>query len=69
MRAHAAYDLDCPDAEVRVQEELGGRFKAIGCGRKALYLAACDGLQCEVQPDNGGAMPWRDRPDPGTPSR
>ena len=67
VRARAAYDLDCPDADIRLQEELGGQFKAIGCGRKARYRAACDALSCVVRGEDEPAIPWRDRPEPGTP--
>jgi len=68
VRAHAASDLDCPDAEIRITEELGGRYKAVGCGRKATYRTACEGLQCEVRSADGPAIPWRDRPEPGEPT-
>jgi hypothetical protein len=64
VRVQASYDLDCPDREIRIEQEIGGRYKAIGCGRKARYLAACDGLRCEVRGEDDPAIPWRDRPDP-----
>ncbi len=64
VRVHAERDLDCPGHNIRIQEELGGRYKAIGCGRKAMYRAACDGLQCEVRDEDDPAIPWRDRPEP-----
>jgi len=64
VRVQAAKDLDCPDNEIRLEEELGGRFKAIGCGRKAYYRSACEALRCTVQGEEGGQIPWRDRPDP-----
>lgn len=62
VRARAAYDLDCPDRDIRLEEEIGGWFKAVGCGRKARYRAACDGLSCVVQGEDERAIPWRDRP-------
>lgn len=66
VRSQASSDLDCPDTDVRVSEELGGRYKAIGCGRKKYYRTACDGLRCVVQGDEGGPfLPIHDRPDPG----
>ncbi|AKT36254.1 hypothetical protein [Chondromyces crocatus] len=65
VRERASYELDCPDQEVRLEEELGGWFKAVGCGRKARYRAACDGLRCVVSGENETAIPWRDRPPPG----
>jgi hypothetical protein len=65
VRAHAERDLDCPGSEIRIEEELTSYFKAIGCGRKARYRAACEGLKCVVAPEDG-SIPWRDRPEPGT---
>jgi len=41
-------------------------FKAVGCGRKARYRAACVHLACTVSPEDGQAIPWRDRPEPGS---
>ena len=64
VRVRAASDLDCPDAEIRISEELGNRYKAVGCGRKMLYRTACDGLSCVVQSENEPGIPWKDRPEP-----
>ncbi len=64
IRSRASSDLDCPDTEIRVIEEFGGRYKAVGCGRKAYYQAACDGLRCAVESGDGPMIPSRDRPDP-----
>lgn len=69
VRARAAYELDCPDRDLRVVEETGGWFKVIGCGRKARYLAACDGLSCVVRGEDEPAIPWHAPPDPGAPGR
>jgi hypothetical protein len=69
IRAHAASDLDCPDEEIRIEQELTGYFKAIGCGRKAYYSAACQGLSCVVSEKGGQVIPWRDRPAPDEPHR
>ena len=30
IRVHAARDLDCPDEEIRIEQELTGDFKAVG---------------------------------------
>jgi len=65
VRVQAERDLDCPQSEIRIIQQVGGRFKAIGCGRKAVYFGACDNLVCEVQPEDK-AIPWHDRPDPLT---
>jgi hypothetical protein len=64
VRVQAERDLDCPNDDIRVEEELGGRYKAVGCGRKAYYRSACEGLTCEVRPAEDPAIPWRDRPEP-----
>jgi hypothetical protein len=70
VRERAITDLDCSDKEIRISEEMGGRYKAVGCGRKARYRTACVALTCEVHPDDGAPIPWRDRPEPtpGEPS-
>ncbi|WP_437812136.1 hypothetical protein [Sorangium sp. So ce1078] len=64
VRARATSDLDCADKDVRVEEQLGGQFKAVGCGRKAYYRAACEALRCVVSGEGEAAVPWRDRPEP-----
>lgn len=69
VRERAAYELDCPDKDIRVEEQMGGVFKAVGCGRKAMYRAVCDALTCVVHGEDEPALPWRDRPDPGAPGR
>ncbi|WP_437589276.1 hypothetical protein [Sorangium sp. So ce1000] len=64
VRARATSDLDCADKDVRIEEQLGGHFKAVGCGRKAYYRAACEALRCVVSGEGETMVPWRDRPDP-----
>jgi hypothetical protein len=64
VRTRAASDLGCPASDIRVSEELGGRYRALGCGRKAFYRTACDGLSCVIQSVDAPAIPWKDRPDP-----
>jgi hypothetical protein len=61
---HASKDLDCPQSEIRATEEFGGKYKAVGCGRKAYYRTACDGLQCVVHGEDEVFVPSHDRPDP-----
>jgi hypothetical protein len=63
VRAHAETDLDCPGSSIRIEEEWGGHYKAVGCGRKANYRTACIGLSCEVRSDSEAPIPERDRPD------
>ena len=65
VRSRAVDDLDCPEKLIRIQEELGGHFRADGCGRKVRYRTACEGLVCEVRNEDEPAIPWRDRPPPG----
>jgi len=69
VRGRGERDLDCPAADIRLQEELGGRYLAIGCGRKAYYRTACENLRCDVRAENEGAIPWKDRPEPDAPPR
>ena len=64
VRARAARDLNCPEQDIAVFEQLGGWFKAVGCGRKAEYRTACQGLQCEVRGEDEPSIPWADRPEP-----
>lgn len=63
VRTQASFDLDCADADIRVEQEIGGRFKAVGCGHVARYSTACDGLRCVVRGENETMVPWRDRPE------
>lgn len=65
VRLLAERDLDCAPRDIRIEEELGGRFLAVGCGRKARYDARCDGGRCSVSEATGTTPGWRDRPDPG----
>jgi hypothetical protein len=64
---HAQKDLDCPMDDIRVSEEYGGYYKAVGCGRKASYQTLCEHLSCEVKGEGDGAVGWKDRPDPNAP--
>jgi hypothetical protein len=64
VREHATKDLDCSEKDIRVSEELGGRYKAVGCGRRAMYRTACVALTCEVRPEDGAPIPSLDRPEP-----
>lgn len=66
VRMQAERDLDCPGSDIRIQEELSGMYKAVGCGRTARYRAACEHLACTVSHEDGQAIPWRDRPEPGS---
>jgi hypothetical protein len=67
VRVHAEGELDCPQADIRIEEQPGGRFLAVGCGKKALYQAQCVGLSCKVRGPNDPPIPFRDFPDPGSP--
>jgi hypothetical protein len=67
VRVIAESDLDCPQADIHIEEQLGGRLLAVGCGHKALYHAQCVGLKCTVRGENDRSIPFRDRPEPGSP--
>lgn len=64
VRVRASSELDCPQEDIRLEQELSGLYKAVGCGRKAHYRAACEGLVCEVRAADEPSIPWRDRPEP-----
>jgi hypothetical protein len=63
VRLQAEHDFDCAQDQITVKQQLGGRFEAFGCGHRATYLTACEGLQCTVE-EQGKSIPWRARPDP-----
>jgi hypothetical protein len=63
VRVRAEKDFDCAQEQIRITQQLGGRFEAIGCGHRATYLTACEGLQCTVE-EQGKSIPWHARPDP-----
>jgi hypothetical protein len=46
--------------------EMGGRYRATGCGRTAVYHSVCEHLSCRVGLEGEAAPAWRDRPDPGS---
>jgi len=64
VRVRASSELDCDQQDIRLEQELSGLYKAVGCGRKAYYRAACEGLVCEVRAADEPPIPWRDRPEP-----
>jgi hypothetical protein len=66
VRVHANKDLRCPDDKISVEPLIGGRYVASGCGRRAEYHSACDGLQCSVGREGEDPNAWRDRPEPGS---
>jgi hypothetical protein len=63
VRVQAEKDLDCAQEQIRITQQFGGRFDAFGCGHRATYLTACEGLKCTVE-EEGKSIPWRARPDP-----
>jgi len=67
VRMRAESDLACPAEEIRIEQGLGGEYKAVGCGHKATYQTACEGLHCEVRGEGEKPLGWRDRPDPNSP--
>jgi hypothetical protein len=62
----APKDLDCPGKKIHIDKQLGGRYRATGCGRTTTYQTACEGLQCSVGEVEESKQVWRDRPDPGS---
>jgi len=66
VRVHAHKDLDCPEKQIHVKREMGGLYRASGCGRTAVYNTACDHLRCTVGLEDEEPAPWRDRPEPGS---
>ncbi|MBI4952198.1 MAG: hypothetical protein HY908_09200 [Myxococcales bacterium] len=67
VRIRAPKDLSCPDKDVTVTPEWGGKYTAIGCGRTASYHSMCQGLHCKVGLEGEEPQPWRDRPTPEEP--
>lgn len=66
VRGEATKDLTCPQRQIDVQPLMGGRYRATGCGRSAVYGSACEQLACTVAREGKEPTPWRGRPDPGT---
>ena len=64
VRVRASSELDCAQEDIRLEQGLSGQYKAVGCGRKAYYRVACEGLVCEVRAEGEPSIPWRDRPEP-----
>ena len=42
----AAFDLNCPEGQIQVQEITSHNYGAVGCGQKASYLASCSPFSC-----------------------
>jgi hypothetical protein len=63
VKVQASTDFDCPQSQIRVVKEWGGQFDVVGCGQKATYNAACDGLHCSAAP-RGQVVPDFARPEP-----
>ncbi len=60
----AERDLQCPQRDITAEEQWGGVWKAVGCGRTQMYNANCTGVRCEVRRADEGAVPIGDRPLP-----
>ncbi len=63
LKVQASQDFDCPQNQIRVTKEWGGNYDVVGCGQKATYNTACDGLKCTAAP-RGQVVPDFARPDP-----
>ena len=66
VRSEATTDLDCPEKKIHVEPLWGGRYRATGCERTAVYHSACEQLECSVGLEEEAAPAWRDRPEPGS---
>ncbi len=44
VRVQAEKDFDCAQEAIRITQKLGGQFEAVGCGQRATYITACEGL-------------------------
>lgn len=64
VRTQAQSDFACPSKQILVKKLIGGRYRASGCGKSALYYGVCEGLRCGVSVESESPQPWRDRPDP-----
>jgi hypothetical protein len=64
VRGDAERDLECPAEDIRVEEEWGGVWEAVGCGKKMRYKANCDSIRCEVHREDQPPVPFKDRPEP-----
>jgi hypothetical protein len=42
----AAFDLDCPESDIRVVELDQSSRGASGCGRRATYIGVCQHFSC-----------------------
>ena len=66
VRVRAEKDLACPGDKIHIEQQLGGRYKATGCGHTQTYNSICAGIDCQVSKEGSEAPAWRDRPDPGS---
>lgn len=67
VRVRAARDLDCPSDDIVLTKQIGGWYKAAGCGNDTRYRTECSGSTCVVHGESESIIPSRDRPDPGDP--
>jgi len=66
IRVRAEKDLACSSDKIEVRAQLGGRYKATGCGRNVTYDTVCAGIDCAVSKSGDEAPAWRGRPEPGS---
>jgi hypothetical protein len=65
VKVRAEKDLACAGEKIDVSRQLGGRYRATGCGRNVTYDSVCQGIDCHVTKSGDEAPAWRGRPDPG----
>ena len=49
VRARAATDIECPPDDIKVRDVGAGAYRAIGCGRKVVYV--CQEHVCSREAD------------------
>ena len=54
VRVQAAKDFVCVESTVDVHREIDGSYVALGCGRRGVYHAVCDAMQCTVSKGGQG---------------
>ncbi|MCL2822424.1 MAG: hypothetical protein FWD57_00355 [Polyangiaceae bacterium] len=48
VRVRAAQDFVCAESTIDVQRSIDGSYVALGCGKRGVYHAVCEGVSCSV---------------------
>jgi len=54
VKVQAAQDFVCVESTVDVRRQIDGSYIALGCGKRGVYHAACDGMYCTVSKSGDG---------------